>query len=600
MALIGGENLNDALFRRVDASPGRFAQLRKVGGEWSGVSWSDIEAEVFATARALAGEGVVAGDRVAIISQTRPEWATADLAILSLGAITVPVYPSVTADDINFIFQDAGVTFVFVENSIHREKVEALRGRLPGLKGIVSFEAPTQASGAKDFPAWCRAARAAVDNEPIERQAWRERARGLKGDTIATIVYTSGTESAPKGVALTHQNFMAVMGSVADRMRVGEQDVTLLFLPVAHVMGRVEQMMSIGVGWTNAYSPAHSSLMDNLLEVKPTILFGVPQVFERIRQGLLRQVRIPVKWAPFREATQDLVVNAGYRYSLAMRSGRGNWWKSIGRWALDRLFYERVRALFGGRLRFAVSGGAPLGRDVPEFFHACGLSILEGYGLTESTGPVSLNVPDMVRFGSVGKMLPDAELRFAEDGEILLRGPMLFAGYWESSELKPVDANAWFPTGDIGRLDSEGYLYITDRKKDIVVTAGGKNIAPFKIESRFKSIPILSHVLIAGDRKNYVTALFTLNVEQARTFSEARKIPFRGVADLVEDERFQRHFRDIVEGVNRKLAPFETIRRYRVLPRDFSIEAGELTPSLKVKRSFCLRKYAEQIEEMYR
>lgn len=600
MSLLPGDNLVDLLHRRVQAGPGRTAMLRKQAGAWLPVSWLEYQRQVFEIAMALRKDGVQGGERVAIVSQNRPEWAFTDLAVLSLGGITVPVYPSVTADDIAFIFKDCGVSFAFVEGGAQREKILALKGLFPELKGVVSYDEPPVESGLQDYRRWTKDAVAHLGNAETEFAFWKEESSRLDRDLPATIVYTSGTESEPKGVVLSHGNFLAVMKDAASAIKIGEQDLTLLFLPVAHIIGRVEQMLALGVGWTNAYATGQNSFMDNLIEVRPTLLFGVPRVFEKIRHSAVYFLGHSVPLV-VRDRLADFILGFGKRYSQKKRTGRKPVLLStILHEFMDRLVFSRLRARFGGRLRFAVCGGAPLAEDVAEFFHACGVLICEGYGLTETTGPLSLNTPQAFRFGTVGRCLPSVQVRIAPDGEILHKGPTLYKGYYGRKERAEDFDHGWFRTGDIGHLDNEGYLKITDRKKDVIVLSNGKNVAPVRVENLLKSVPLFSHVLVAGDRRSYLTALLTLNLEPTRRFCQKKRIPFRSLADLVADERFLKEVKALVEGVNGHLAPFEKVRRFRVLPRDLSIEAGELTPTYKVKRVFCTRKYAEWIEEMYR
>lgn len=599
MSLILGKNLAETLHKRVSAGPGRTALLRKVQGVWTSVSWKEVESQVFAMATALKAAGVGEGDRVAIISQTRPEWAFADWAVMSLGAISVPVYPSVTADDVHFILLDCRAKFAFIENSVQWEKIAALRSRLPELEGVVSFDDAPPGVDAQSLRNWIHASRIGLDVDSA-LALWRESSAAFDGALPATIVYTSGTEGYPKGVVLSHSNFIEVMREIASVIKAGEQDTSLLILPVAHIIGRIEQMLALGLGITTAYAQGLSSFMDDLVEVRPTILFGVPRIFEKIRNGILSGAGTRNK--PLQELLSLWSMEAGQRYSQALRNGeKPGFLLRAQHEILDRLVFGKVRSKFGGRLRFSVCGGAPLSHDVAEFFHACGILLLEGYGLTETTGPICLNTPQAFRFGTVGKPLPGASVRFGEDGEILLKGPGLCLGYYgKSQDTEKAFTDGWFHSGDIGLLDAQGYLRITDRKKDIIITSGGKNIAPQRIEDRFKVFPLISHVLVAGDQRNHLTALITVNIEQARLVCEKQGISFRGLEDLVRDEGFLKHVQGIVTKVNSSLATYEQIKKHRVLPRDFSIEAGELTPSMKVKRVFCIRKYADWIEEMYR
>ncbi|MBS1983658.1 MAG: long-chain fatty acid--CoA ligase [Bdellovibrionales bacterium] len=596
MSLLLGANIPATLVRRAVETPNKTAQLRKRQGVWVAFTWKELEQQVFEVATCLRKAGIGAGDRVGIVSQTRYEWAVVDWAILSLGAVSVPVYPSLTADDIHYILRDARAKFAFIEGLVQKDKIEVVRERLPNLQGLVSFDPIPATANILELSSWSSSL-ASTELTADSLGAWRREIQNLSAESLATLVYTSGTEGLPKGVQLTHQNFLAVMQSLASMIEVNDRDLTLVHLPVAHIMGRVEQMLSLGVGWTNAYSQGHGSLIDNLKDVQPTVFFGVPRIYEKIFQAVVRGVGVRRRSVRDRALTWALSIGKAPAVDASAARGWRSFFRASRQELLDRLVFSKVREQFGARLRFAISGGAPLGASTAEFFHACGVPLLEGYGLTETTGPLALSTPEAFRCGTVGKVIPGIEIKFLSDGEICVRGPSVFGGYEGRG---PRAADEWFATGDIGALEAGGFLRIVDRKKDLIITSGGKNIAPLKLEELFTQIPLVSNMLVAGDDRNYLTALFTLNVDEARRFCDRRHIAFHGLDSLIKDRIFLRSFKSQIDRMNEKLPAYEQIKRFRLLTRDFSIEAGELTPSLKVKRSFCTRKYAALIEEMYR
>ena len=602
MSIIIGQSISDTFHKRVATTPHKTAIIRKKSGTWVNLTWNDVDAKVFEIAIALIQQGVKRGDHVAILSQTRPEWTFLDYAIMSLGAVTVPVYAAVTADDVFQILKDSGASGIFVEDAIQLEKVRSLETRLKDLKFVVCIEGSQQQSTtAATLETWVgRSLETEIKQKNRETlvSEWRALANAIQPNDLATLVYTSGTLGVPKGVELSHQNFLAILGDLSKTIQLTDRDVTLFFLPAAHIMGRIEPMMGVAVGLTNAYAESVNALIDNLIDIRPTILVSVPRIYEKLYTSIMN--RVSSEWTVHRQGFK-LALETGRAYSRLLQDGKKpDPLLSLQYAAADRLFFKPIREKLGGRLRFAISGGATLSRNIDEFFHACGVLVLEGYGLTECTGPACLNRPHDFRFGTVGKPLPSCEVTIASDGEVLVRGPMVTKTYHQlSDETRSAFEGGWFHTGDIGEIDADGFVRITDRKKDIIVTSGGKNISPQKIENLVKADPLFSNVMVVGEARPYLAALMTLNSNEARRLCEEKGLAFENVATAIENEAFFRVLREKIDAVNAQLPSFETVKRFRILPREFSLDAGELTPSLKIRRRFCSEKYADLIDAMY-
>ena len=570
----------DVFRDRVARSGARTALRHKVGSEWQRMSWDEWGVASREIAGGLAVLGVAAGSRVAILASTRLEWALCDVAILSAGAVVVPIYPSSLPDQVEHILRDSGSSVVIVEDAPQLEKLHQIKEAIPQVTRVVLMrgEAPagdwvtTLAATREQGRAWLAANPARLD----------EIARAIDPAETATIIYTSGTTGPPKGVVLTHANLVFEMGAVEDLLGLGEEDEQLLFLPLAHSFARVVEWACIAIGASTAFAESLPQLVPNMGEVKPTFVAAVPRVFEKAYAKMQ---------ATFAEKRKKAITRRIVDWSLAQgrdRSARQRRGEPAESWRYrlaDRLVFEKVRATFGGRLRYFVSGGAPLSAEIAEFFHAAGILVLEGYGLTETTAAATCNRPDSYRFGTVGPALPGVEIKIAGDGEILIRGGNIMTGYWNNpgATAEVLDPDGWFHSGDIGVIEEGGHVRITDRKKDIIVTAGGKNVAPQNIENDLKaSCPLVSQAVVLGDKQKYLVALLTLSDDAARDRAGAEK----AVADAVAR-------------LNQRLASYETIKRYKVLDRDFTEESGELTPSLKVKRKVVSERYKGEVEKLY-
>ena len=591
-------SLSELFLERVSATPDATAYLYPEDGSWKPITWRDTGDRVRDLACGLLALGLVPGDRVAIVSATRVEWILADLAVLCAGGVTATVYAASTEEDTGFIIADSKATVVFAEDAAQAQKVLKRRDALPGLRQTVLFDAagglPGDAMSLPDLAALGRTWDAAHPG------AFVAAAAAAKPSDLATIIYTSGTTGRPKGVELPHDCWLFVTESVDAVGIIGPSDLQYFWLPLAHVFGKAVIAICIGIGIPTAVDGRVDRIAENLGVVKPTFVGAVPRIFEKVHAKVLGQALAAggAKAAIFKWA-----LGVGTKVSALRRSGRapGSWLALQHRLA-DRLVFHKVRDRFGGRLRFFFSGSAPLARELGEFFDAFGVTILEGYGLTESTAITFFNRLGENRYGTVGKPIPGIEVRIADDGEILLRGRGIMRGYHglprETAEA--LDADGWLHTGDIGVLDEAGCLAITDRKKDLIKTSGGKYVAPQAVESKLKlETPLISHALLVGDNRRFCAALLSLSEEEILAWARAEGLQGKPYSELVSDPRVTDLVRPHVEHVNAGLARHETIKRWAILPSELNIESGELTPSLKVRRKIVEQHYRTVLEELF-
>jgi long-chain acyl-CoA synthetase len=596
------DTLARMFWHRVERSGDRPAQRVKRDGKWADVTWRALGQEVRELALGLLALGRSPGDAVGLLSQSRAEWVRADFAIFSAGARTIPIYPSYPAEEIGYIVKDAGARTLIVEDAAQLAKAAGAASALAGVDSIVLMQGDPPAGGASRGPR--------VMSWEAVRALGRER-RGQLGERleaamaavspadVATIVYTSGTTGHPKGVLQTHGNHLGALRAVSGVLGIREGDVHLLFLPLAHSFARLEAFMGIHAGLVTAFAESLDRLGDNLKEVSPDFICSVPRVFEKVYAKILSGVEAGpvVKRRIFYWA-----LGVGRRARALDRQGRPRPAALAASHALaHRLVFRKLHHALGGRLRFCISGGAPLGRDIAEFFHAVGILVLEGYGLTETCPILTVNRPDRYRFGTVGPAVPTVELRVAEDGEILGRGPNVAKGYHARPQetAEAFEPDGWFHTGDIGEIDAEGFLRITDRKKDLIKTAGGSYVAPQHIETLLKRDRFVSQALVYGDRRPYPVALITLSVEELDRFARHAGLDDRQVAVLVRNPAVIERVRSIVDAANAELASYARVKRFAVLPHDWSLDGGQLTPTLKVKRRVVSQSHAELIESLY-
>lgn len=578
---------------------GNTALSYKKGGEWISLSYAHFYERVLMAARGLRKAGVRPGDRVAIFSENRAGWAIADFAIQSVGGITVPIYATNTAEQAAYVLNHAEVRLVFVSSRIQYEKLYRVREQIPGVEQIFSFE---RFMGERDMPVYTLYQLSEVSHpltaeEKVEIEAGMDR---VGPEDLITIIYTSGTTGVPKGVMLTQYNMLFDAWYGLEKLGgLKPQEVFLSFLPLSHVLERTAgyhaPLMS---GCHIAFAESVEKVVENIVEVRPTSMVSVPRLFEKIYSRIYENVHLmnPGKRRLFHKAVE---VGREYVYRRHVE-GQADAMLAFKFRIFDRLVFSKIRQRFGGRLRYCISGGAPLDKTINEFMWTIGVPTFEGYGLTETSPAVTINGPGELRFGSVGKTLFRTEVKLAADGELLVRGPQVMKGYYkdEQATLESFEGD-WFKTGDIARIDEQGYVYIVDRKKEIIVTAAGKNIAPQPLENELKLDKYISQAFVSGDRRPYLVAVLTPNLERILELAHEEKLSYIDIDDLVASQRVQQLFAERVKAVNAKLPSYETIKKFVVTARDFSIEGGELTPTLKLKRKVIAEKYKEKIDRMY-
>jgi long-chain acyl-CoA synthetase len=567
-----------------DAEAARFLR----DGEWTSLTYAELWARVADVARGLLTLGVAPGDRVAILAGTRVEFTIADLAVSSLGAIVVPVYPTSSPDECRWVIGDAGAEVLVCETTTHLARIEEVRADLPRLRHVVLIDGT--AEGATPF-AELEAAGAGGDDTELRR-----RAEAARPDDPCLIVYTSGTTGRPKGVVLTNRGFAAARRAVTEAGLFGPTDVTYLYLPLAHVFAQLVQAECIEVGAAIAYFGGDTSqIVGELGAVTPTVLPSVPRIFEKVHA-------VAMSMWPGGEEAAAAAVELGLRVREARARGEDVDPTDAERVEqLDNETFALVRSIFGGRIRFAVSGAAPIAPDILRFFFAAGVPVYEGWGMTETTSIGALNLPGAYKIGTIGRPVTGADIRIANDGEIEIAGDILMRGYWNNpaATAEVMTADGYLRTGDLGAIDEDGFVTITGRKKDIIITAGGKNLTPANLEGDLRRSRWISQAVMYGDRKPYPVALITLDAEQIVPWAQANGLP-TDLTELVARPEVRDLIQAEVDAVNANYAQVEQIKRFAILPRDFTLEDGELTPSLKLKRNVVYDTYAEEFERLYR
>ena len=561
------------------------------GPEWSRISYREVSRITRAAVGGLRALGIERGAAAAILSANRPEWAIADYACLCAGVRDVPVYPSLTAPQIAYILRDSGARAVFAEDAVQLAKLMEVRDQCPEIRHIIVFDPPGEAP--EGTMAWSDFLQ--LDPVGLSERAFRKEALAAEPDSVATILYTSGTTGNPKGVLLTHGNIGSNVRVCRRLLPITDADTTLSFLPLSHIFQRMVDYLFFNVGCTIAYARDMTTVGEDLKVVRPTVAVSVPRLYERVYNGVTGATGLKgalVGWA----------MSVGLAHADAVLEGRTpGWWTRVRKSLADKLVFSKLRAGVGGRLRFFVSGGAPLSPGINKFFFAAGLRILEGYGLTETSPVTNVNTFENFRIGTVGKAVPDTEIRIAADGEICIRGPQIMKGYFNRPEdtAEAIDEEGWFSTGDIGEIDEDGFLRITDRKKDIIVTAGGKNIAPQPIENRLKLDPYIDQAVMVGDRRRFPSVLVAPDFEQLNEWARANEIDAGDPAALLADARCQEFLGGRVREALGMLASFETPKKIAFLPTAFTIEDGTLTPTQKVRRRNVEERYEALIESLY-
>lgn len=578
-------NLTNLVAERAWFEPERVMLSRPLGDGWQKVTAKEFEAEVRATAKGLIASGVQLGDRVAIMARTRYEWTILDFAIWFAGGTTVPIYETSSAEQVDWIMSDSSSVAIIVETPAHKELVTPVLK--PQVKNVW-----TMTENVLSQLAWA--------GKDVADSLVDERRNALTPDSLATLIYTSGTTGKPKGVQLTHGNFLAECGNVvagASDLFLKPGGSTLLFLPVAHVFGRMVQIGAVSAGLHLAHcSDPVGRLLPDLASFKPTFVLAVPRIFEKVYNGAEAKADAAGKGAIFRKAA-----NVAIAYSEAMDTGKMSAGLKFKHALFDKLVFSKIRNSLGGRVEAAISGGAPLGVRLGHFFRGAGLRVLEGYGLTETTAGATLNLTTAHRVGSVGRPIPGTTIKIAEDGEVLIKGSIVMRGYWQNDAAnnEVFTSDGYFRSGDLGKLDDEGYLYIVGRKKELIVTSGGKNVAPAVLEDRLRAHPLVSQCMVVGDNQPYIAALVTIDQDALKTWITANKKDGATLAELVHDPDLLSVIQTAVDEANKAVSRAESIRKFTILPVDFTIAGGQLTAKLSVKRHVVAQEFAAEIEALF-
>ncbi|USX48267.1 long-chain fatty acid--CoA ligase [Lentzea sp. HUAS12] len=581
------ENLTDMVWANAERFGNAVSFRRQVDGTWVDITARDFAAQVMAVAKGLVAAGLELGDRVGLVSKTRYEWSLLDFAIWAAGGVVVPIYETSSADQIEWILSDSGAKAVFVEASQHRALVDEVVGKLPELRHVWQVEGSAAAVDE------LTALGAEITDEQVH-----ERRGQVQAEHTATLVYTSGTTGRPKGCTLTHRNLLSEVRSALSRFPeiLTAGNSLLLFLPLAHILARALYLACVYSRVTLGHTADVKNLVEDLGQFRPTFVVAVPRVFEKVYNGAKQKAHAGGKGKIFDAAEATSVA-----YSQALDDGGPGIGLRIKHAVFDKLVFSKLRAALGGRAMAAVSGGAPLGDRLSHFFRGAGVPVYEGYGLTETSAAACVTFRGQEKVGTVGLPVPGTSVRIAEDGEILIKGDIVFTGYWNNeAATKEALEDGWFHTGDIGELDSDGYLKITGRKKEIIVTAGGKNVSPAQLEDRIRAHPLISQCMVVGDKQPFIGALITIDPEFFPSWKESHGKPASAeVPDLIEDADLLAEIQAVVDEANKSVSKAEAIRKFRVLPVDFTEAGGEMTPSLKLKRSVVATTYSADIDAIY-
>jgi long-chain acyl-CoA synthetase len=588
-AATGSKTLADLLPLAVEKHGALVAQRHKdrAKDEWVDVSYGDLGTIVKELSLGLQALGIERGDKVGILSNTRPEWTYSDFAILSAAGTVVPIYQTNSPEECHYVLDHSEACAVILEDEEQMEKIRKIRGDLPRLEHVISMD-KLDGDDVISFDELRERGRGGSDED------FKSRIATVEGSDVATYIYTSGTTGPPKGCIIDHQNWRDMLDMVETQNVLMEHEVVYLFLPLAHAFARLIQLGSVDVGATIVYWERDAAkIIPNLMEVKPTYFPSVPRMFEKIyamavsaapdKEQVEQAIKLGTKVRQMQERGEEVPAELQQAFDQA-----------------DQALFQNVRNLFGGRIKQAVTGAAPIAQEILEFFYACGIPVFEGWGMTETSTAATCNTAEAYRFGSVGKPFPGVEVKIADDGEILARGPNIFRGYYKNeSATKETIVDGWLHTGDIGRIDEDGFLYITGRKKDIIITAGGKNITPANLENGLKQNQYISQAVVHGDRRPYLVALITLDPEAIVPWAQAQGIEDTDMASLAENEKVRALVQEAVDAVNSKVARVEEVKKFTILPHDLTQETGELTPTLKVKRQVVAERYADVIDELY-
>ena len=589
------ETLAELFLNTIKSYPKPDLMLYKKEGQYGPISTEEFGQTVKKLSLGLWELGLRPEDKLIILSENRPEWVMTDLATICLGGATVPIYTTLVPEQVRYIIDDSDAKIVVFSNEEQGEKIKAIKSQLTKVQHFITFQQQAP-------PGILTLREVLAKGEGILRAEpglFETRAAKIKPDTLASIIYTSGTTGIPKGVMLIHSNFISNIKSCSSIIPFSQEDTVLSFLPLSHVLERMVMFTYLYKGCSIAFAESVDTVAQNLLEVRPHIMVSVPRVFEKIYARVMDNV---LQESPLKRKIFFWALRVGREYARRQLARQPiPRFLQIKRSVAHKLVFSKIIARTGGRVRFFVSGGAPLSKDIAEFFFALGLTILEGYGLTETSPVISVNTFENVKLGSVGKPIPGVEVKIAADGEILTRGPHVMKGYYKKeAETKEAFEGDWFKTGDIGYLDEEGFLVITDRKKDIIVTAGGKNVAPQPIENLLKTSPYIANSVVIGDRRRFISALVVPNWEKVEEWARQNNLVFASRQEMVKNPDVLRFLQAEVDRLTTNLASYEKVKKIALLERDFEIAEGEITPTLKVRRAIIEKKYQPLIDELYR
>jgi long-chain acyl-CoA synthetase len=586
------ENLTDSVWANAERFAGSVSFRRRVDGGWMDVTAREFADQVTAVAKGLIAAGIEHGDRIALLSKTRYEWTLVDYAIWAAGGSTVPIYETSSPEQVEWILSDSGAKAVVVETRAHRDMVQGLVDRLGEPALVWQIDPATSSSSPASGIDELTALGAGISDDAV-----RERATTVGAEDLATLIYTSGTTGRPKGCELTHRNLLGVTRSAVAAfpglMQPGNS--VLLFLPLAHVFARIIQCCCVYARITLGHTPDVKNLAAELVDFRPTFVLAVPRVFEKVYNSARQKAYAEGKGRIF-----DIAVATAVEWSRAHDADGAGLALRVKHALFDQLVYSKLRAVLGGRCLAAVSGGAPLGERLGHFFRGIGLPVLEGYGLTETSAPATVNTEKRVKIGTVGQPLPGVTIKIGDDGEVLIKGPGVLRGYWHNEQVtEETLVDGWFHTGDLGELDQDGFLRITGRKKEIIVTAAGKNVCPAALEDRIRAHRLISQCMVVGDNHPFIAALITLDAEALPSWSAEHGKPAGNAADLIDDADLRAEVQRAVDDANKTVSKAETIRKFRILPVDFTEAGGQLTPTLKLKRAVVAKEFAAEIDALY-
>jgi long-chain acyl-CoA synthetase len=591
--------LNEMFAQIFDHFKGRndkAALMRKINGSYQPITHDELRADVESLASYLVSVGVAAGDRVALLSENRPEWVVADMAILSIGAIHVPLYPSLPPNQIGYILQNAECKAIVASSPLQVSKVRKVLDECPTITKVISIAKIESPSAMEiEYTDALRLGREYFNAHPNHIAAVK-----TNEEDLATLIYTSGTTGNPKGVMLTHRNIVQNVYSSSHVLRIDETDRVLSFLPLCHTYERTAgYYLMFACGVTIYYAESIETVSLNLTEAKPTLVVTVPRLFERIKSTIFKSVD---SGSPTKKKIFYWALAVGYQMAKVKREKRTDPLLALQHKIADALVFSKLRDRFGGQIRFFVSGGAALPHETGEFFEAAGIIVLEGFGLTETSPVTNVNRLELYKFGTVGPVVKNVQMKIAEDGEILFKGPNIMKGYWrdEAATKEVFTADGWFQTGDIGVIDADGYLKITDRKKHIIVNSGGKNIAPLPIENMILSNRYVEQAIVLGEKRQFLVALIVPNFDSLKGYAAEQGIAYKSDDDITQQPQIKKLFESFLKQINKELASHEKVRKFQLLTKQFTIDSGEMTPTLKIKRKVVSEKYADVIDELYK